>query len=99
MPTIRACGWGERTITAQAWPGALASSLKRPRPVSRRASSLRRSAWPIALIRGASLLDDVVGAGDAGPLLDLTGDEGGERIGRQRDRGHAELVEPPGDLR
>src|SRR5712692_6053759 len=46
--TRRACGWGERTITAWAWRAMLKSSVNRPAPVKRRRSSLRRSGSPIA---------------------------------------------------
>src|SRR5260370_14260334 len=42
MPRMRACACGERSITAQAWPSTLKSSLKRPRPGMGRASSVRR---------------------------------------------------------
>jgi hypothetical protein len=44
---MRACGWGERTIAAQASPSRWKSSLKRPRPVTRRASSVRTRGLPI----------------------------------------------------
>src|ERR1041384_4556795 len=44
---IRACAWGERTIAAYAWPSSCRSSVKRPAPVRKRASSLRASGWPI----------------------------------------------------
>ena len=47
MRTIRACGCGERTIAAWVSPSMLKSSVKRPLPVSSRASSLRRIGWPI----------------------------------------------------
>jgi hypothetical protein len=45
---IRACAWGERTIAAYAWPSSCRSSVKRPAPVRKRASSLRASGWPIS---------------------------------------------------
>ena len=48
--TIRACGYGERTMTAYACPSIWKSSLKRPVPVSKRRSSLRSRGCPIAPI-------------------------------------------------
>src|SRR6266516_1212321 len=47
IPRMRACGCGERSITAQAWPSRLKSSLKRPWPVTSRSSSLRVIGLPI----------------------------------------------------
>ncbi len=47
MPRMRECACGERSITAQAWPSTLKSSLKRPRPVMSRASSLRTRGLPM----------------------------------------------------
>ena len=44
---IRACGCGERTITARAAPGAARSSVYRPWPVRNRWSSLRTTRRPI----------------------------------------------------
>ena len=44
---MHACGWGERTIAAQACPSRWKSSLKRPRPLTRRASSVRTRGLPI----------------------------------------------------
>jgi len=47
IPRMRACACGERSITAQAWPSTLKSSLKRPWPVMSRASSLRTRGLPM----------------------------------------------------
>src|SRR5579871_616063 len=47
IPTMRACGCGERTIAAYAWPSRLKSSVKRPRPVTSRSSSLRGKGLPM----------------------------------------------------
>src|SRR5262245_45694191 len=47
MPRMCACACGERSITAQAWPSTLKSSLKRPRPVVSRSSSLRTRGRPM----------------------------------------------------
>ena len=44
---MRACGWGERTIAANVSPASLKSSLKRPWPVTRRASSWRGIGLPM----------------------------------------------------
>src|SRR5215470_4569308 len=45
--TMRALAWGERTKARWTSPGKTMSSMNRPRPVTRRASSLRRGDWPI----------------------------------------------------
>src|ERR1051326_6860518 len=55
--TIVACAWGERTKHAYAWPGTLTSSPYVPRPTTRRASSLRRTGFPMP--SRAELLRDV----------------------------------------
>ena len=47
IDTMRACACGERTIAACAWPGKLKSSVKRPCPVTSRASSWRGMGWPM----------------------------------------------------
>src|SRR5262245_2788315 len=53
MRTIRACGYGERTMTACSSPGSEKSSLKRPLPVTRRSSSLRGTGFPIVRKEGS----------------------------------------------
>jgi hypothetical protein len=45
MPRISACACGERSTTPWAWPGTSTSSRNRPRPVTNRASSVRRTGW------------------------------------------------------
>src|SRR5262245_63222480 len=59
MTTMRACGWGERTMAAWAWPGSAKSSLKRPRPRSSRSSSARRTGCPMGL-RASPVFSDLL---------------------------------------
>jgi len=47
MRRMRACACGERTIAAWSSPAICTSALKRPWPVSSRASSLRASGLPM----------------------------------------------------
>ena len=46
MARISAWAWGERRTWPWAWRGKSISPVKRPRPVSRRPSSLRKSDCP-----------------------------------------------------
>ncbi len=46
MARISASAWGERRTWPWAWRGQSISPVKRPRPVSRRPSSLRKSDCP-----------------------------------------------------
>src|SRR5690242_12616355 len=64
MPRMRAWACGLRTNAAYVVPGTVMSSVKRPRPVRKRASSRRRTLSPStepglvgAVIGNASLLD------------------------------------------
>src|SRR4029079_1750986 len=75
MPRMRACACGERRKNTCAWRAIVTSSVNCPAPVRKRASSLRRTDWPMYPVSLAPIsfphrsgalrhrLDDVVIAG------------------------------------
>src|SRR5262245_28335580 len=79
---MRARAWVERTKARWTNPGRTMSSMNRPRPVTRRASSLRRGDWPITaplrllypLRRERQRAQPL-----AGGVCDAVGDGGGRR--------------------